>query len=124
MTLEQVLEALRSIRCRCQGELALQAHARDVLMELHPPPGSLVREMSLADGSRLDFGVRIQASLWAIEVKVGGSVLALERQLIRYAMQPEVGGLIAVTTRLLHARLPDQIDGKPVHTVLLPGAFL
>lgn len=122
MTVAEVLEVLRGLQFRGASETQLQRQAMDALFQR--APASVVREMVLASGDRLDLAVQTPDRLWAIEVKVKGPMAALERQLVRYALQPEVEGLIALTTRVLHCRLPSEINGKPVHTVVLAGAFL
>lgn len=55
----------------------------------------------------------------AVEVKVGGSYNALLRQIFRYAAHPDVIGILVVTTRRTHDRLPDLILDKPVATLCL-----
>lgn len=74
-------------------------------------------------GGRLDFTVGLPPAL-AIEVKVGGSLAALTRQLYRYAVTPDLAGFVVVTTRSEHQRLPAVLDGRPVAVCYLGGLYL
>lgn len=63
--------------------------------------------------------------LWAVEVKVAGSVAEVERQLARYARHPEIAGLVLVSTRVRHAEVARYLAGKRVESAILAdGAFL
>ena len=76
------------------------------------------RERDLA-GGRLDFW----ADGVAIEAKVGGSLLALTRQVQRYCLCDEVAGVIVVSRRRAHDGLPTLLAGKPVRFVYSGGAL-
>ena len=58
-----------------------------------------------------------------IEVKIDGPVTALLRQLHRYAQLEQVEALIAVVGRVQLSALPDTLNGKPVHVVIVPRGF-
>lgn len=78
------------------------------------------KEVRLSPRDRIDFMVgRV-----GVEVKVGGSLSALIRQLYRYAEHQEVDSLVLVSSRIRLDRLPDTILGKPVHTCPLLGSLL
>jgi hypothetical protein len=77
------------------------------------------REVALTTHDRIDFlvdGV-------GIEVKIGGGLTPLLRQLARYAAHSEIAALIVVTTKLQLCRLPDSLAGKPLCVVALPRAI-
>lgn len=90
------------------------------------------REFSLSQQDRIDFicltlskekGLTESAAV-GIEVKVDGSLSAIERQLWRYAASPMLSRLILVTTRSRHTRCPAQILDKPISVVhLLNSVF-
>jgi hypothetical protein len=76
-----------------------------------------LREQPLGPLDRPDFligGV-------AVEVKVGGTPDALERQVTRYLTHDTVTAVVVVTNRARHRGLPPEISGKPVLVVFLAG---
>ncbi len=80
-----------------------------------------VREHRLDEKSRLDFwfpDLRV-----AIEVKVGGKLHDLRRQIERYAEHPQVGGILVVSTLAKLTQLPDTLADKPVRACRLAGPF-
>lgn len=79
------------------------------------------REVRLGAGNRIDFLVPPGIG---IEVKIGGSTSALIRQLHRYALRPEILGLVVVASRLRLNPGLDMIGGKPLHIIGLIGSLL
>lgn len=77
------------------------------------------REAPLGPRSRVDFLV----GGIVLEVKVGGGLSDLTRQVVRYAEHATVLGVLVVTTRRAHRDLPDQVLGKPL-AVLCIGDLL
>lgn len=76
------------------------------------------REHRFDKASRVDFLV---GSI-GVEVKTGGGISAVIRQLHRYAEFEAVSELVLVTTRTTLARVPRELNGKRVHVaVLLAG---
>lgn len=75
-----------------------------------------LREHRLPGGGRLDFFV--EPGL-AVELKLGGSLAGLTRQVSRYAGHPGVGAVLVVSMRARHAALPERIAGKPLRVVTL-----
>ena len=71
------------------------------------------REFHLDARDRPDFVVGL-VPVVAIEVKVKGSLAELTRQIHRYAQHPDVSGILVISTRSDHQRLPDSLGGKPV----------
>ena len=91
----------------------------------HAPRLHLYRELVLTKRDRLDFLVGY-SPLWsatpmgtAIEVKVGGSLSDLTRQLARYAESERITGLLVVTTKDRHRQLPPSLSGKPIACLCL-----
>jgi len=84
-----------------------------------------IREAPLTPQDRVDFLVGsfplalLPACGVALEVKVGGSLADLTRQLFRYAESPRVLSLLVVTTRSRHRNLPSTIAGKPLVVLCL-----
>lgn len=111
----EVVAAVRAHRYRFMDEVGLQA----ALAQVFASAGwAYEREVQMSATDRIDF---LLGDL-GVEVKVGGSTGALTRQAHRYVQHDRVGGLLVVTSRLRHARLPPTISGKPVCVVaLLPG---
>jgi hypothetical protein len=91
----------------------------------HAPRLHLYRELVLTKRDRLDFLIG-HSPLWsavpmgtAIEVKVGGSLSDLTRQLARYAESDRITGLLVVTTKDRHRQLPPSLGGKPIAVLCL-----
>jgi hypothetical protein len=86
-----------------------------------------LREVRLSDPrNRIDLLVSVLEpdDHIGIEVKIGGSRAGVIRQLTRYAGEPSITGLILVTTRAKHSRIPTEINGKPVRLCSLIGVGL
>lgn len=83
--------------------------------------GSFVfwRERGVGKVGRPDFLIQGENTRVALEAKVGGTFAQLLEQVQRYALCDDVDGVLAVTTREVHDRLPDLIAGKPLRTVVL-----
>lgn len=112
------------------NEYDLQVAVHAALLDAEIP---IHREHNLSDG-------RSRVDLWSpagypqmkdalehgigIEVKIDSSRADVVRQLTRYALCPEVDGLILVTTRSKHHRIPFTLNGKPVRLASLIGAGL
>lgn len=79
------------------------------------------REHELSPRNIVDFYL-IEHSI-AVEVKMRGSFAEVLRQLHRYAEHNVVHSLVLVTTRVQHRGMPTKMHGKPVHVVMLAGAF-
>jgi hypothetical protein len=77
-----------------------------------------LREVTLSPKDRIDFLV----GAVGIEVKVAGGVGAVIRQLERYAKHERISALVLVTTKSTLARVPLELNGKPLRAaVILPG---
>jgi hypothetical protein len=92
-----------------------------------------VREVRLSDKrSRIDimippaadrvYGVPHDAL--GIEIKIKGSHADTLRQLQRYALCPEIGELVLITTKASHLGMPARLNGKPLTLIpLLEGGL-
>ncbi len=113
---EAIANVLRGASLRFGSEKILQAGIEDALTKAGFP---VRREVILAPKDRIDFlvgGV-------GIEVKIGGTLNDAIRQLHRYAASDKVSELLLVTSRLLLARVPSELDGKPVYAVYVGAPF-
>lgn len=79
-------------------------------------------EVKLTKRDRIDFLVNPEKI--GIEVKVGGSLSEVTRQLWRYVEHPEIEELVLVTTRASHCALPAQLNEKRLYVVYLLRSFL
>lgn len=116
--LERVACAIASRRFRFAHERELQEGVARALSDEAIP---FRREARLGDAGCIDFlcdqGV-------GLEVKIGGPLAAVTRQLHRYANANEVRALVLVTSRLTLDRLPTSMMGKPLRVVHLLGSAL
>lgn len=107
---------LSQFRFNYTSEAELQLGIAQVLSASH---FQFEREVLIQLG-RLDFLVDGEI---AIETKIGGSVVALMRQVARYATDDQIASILVVTDRAKH-NLPESFNGKPVMVLsLLGGAF-
>ena len=58
-----------------------------------------------------------------IEVKTSGAVADIIRQLHRYAQRESVKELVLFSSKNSHRQIPGEINGKPVHIIILPERF-
>jgi hypothetical protein len=117
-TVVMVCAAISQVRLSWNDEADLQGAIAEVL------DGRKVayrREVVLSPRDRVDFWLPDGIGL---EVKIGGSVSALTRQLFRYAELPQVNALVVVVTKYTLGNLPKQILGKPVSVVHVSRAFV
>lgn len=116
--LAAIVSALVGRRYRFASERDLHDGVEQVL---RAGAWSVGREVKCAAG-RLDLLVgRAAPGRIAIEIKIGGALPDLHRQLIRYAALPELDALLVVTSRRAHDALPPTIDRKPVRVLVLGG---
>ena len=112
--IEPVLEAIR--KCGFRGDVEWEMQTA-ILAALTAAGVEFSREYELSKADRPDFF--IEESGTVIECKVKGSMAAATTQLDRYAQHDVVKRLILVTTRMQHARVPEELQGKAVHVVVL-----
>lgn len=81
---------------------------------------SYQREHSLEPGDIIDF--LVEGGI-GIEVKVGGGLSEVTRQLYRYSAHGSIESLILVSSRSSLDNLPSTMRGKPLFVVVINGAF-
>lgn len=108
----EVLAAVRRYRFRFSSEAQLQESIEAALVDAEL---RFVREERLSPRDRIDFLCPEEGV--GIEVKVDGSVAAVEAQLERYAQCDRVEELILVTACARHGRVARVVGGKTVHVV-------
>lgn len=102
-----------STETKCQADI-------ETLLLASLPAGVVSREHRLSPADRPDFLVFDSI---VIEVKVkGAGRAAIERQLLRYAVHPQVTGLVLATGVAMS--LPDRLYGKPLAVVSMGRAWL
>lgn len=114
---EEVIKALSGVRFCGSSEDELQAGLAEIL---DAAGIEHKREVPLTGRDRIDF---LTADGVGIEVKVKGGLQELTRQIHRYAQSERVTAIVVVSTKLQHARLPAELNGKPVASVHV-GGFL
>lgn len=125
MTLDRLVSILRALRGTWRDEYGVQDSIEQALRKVCV---SFTRERTAGD-DRLDFIVEGVTDdelplRIAIEVKTGGGLAELTRQVVRYLHEEDVDALVVVTTRSAHAALATEINGKPVRVAFLRGAAL
>lgn len=112
-----IAAAVRGFRFRYASEDELQ---RGIAKALAGAGFVVEREVRLDGASRIDLLVdRV-----GIEVKVDGNARTVARQCARYLAHEPLDGLILVTNRVRHLRLPAEVNGKPIIVIELAGAGL
>ena len=111
--IEPVLAALR--KCTFRGDVEWEMQTA-IVAALHIAGVEFTREYELSRADRPDFFLNDGT---VIECKVKGSMAAATTQLDRYAQHDVVKRLVLVTTRMQHARVPEELQGKAVHVVVL-----
>jgi hypothetical protein len=107
-------------------QLAILAVVQEDIAATAPGPRvamRIEREYRLTERDRLDFAVLLDTktpNILAIEVKVDGSRVATARQILRYAEDERVGGIILATTSArIAAGFHGRIAGKRVYPLVL-----
>jgi len=77
------------------------------------------REVVLGAHDRIDFLVEGLG----IEVKIGGSLSSLLRQLYQYAKHENIECLLVISSRKSLTRLPEEIRGKPIRVIDVGNPF-
>lgn len=123
MELDTLASLLRRMPARGLPDEAAVQEAIERALTLAGVP--FVRE-AVCVGGRIDFlvGASDGTTGIGVEVKVGGSVAALIRQVSGYAEEPRIASLLVVTTLHRLARMPRSIGGLPVDVVWLGGGML
>jgi hypothetical protein len=116
--LDVLARAIESYRFNIGTELELQDGIERVLSRQYETVP--VRRDVKIGKDRIDFVV---GSI-GIEVKIGGTLSALTRQIHRYIQDETLHGLLVVTTKSGHRQMPEAINGKPVRVLYLMGSLL
>lgn len=121
--LAQLAGILEPLRTTWRTEADLQAAIEERLADPeHGVAGA--REVRLTDASRIDFVVTVDHLPIGVEVKTRGHVIAVARQVQRYARTDQLAGVLLVTTNPRHRALPEVLAGIPVRVaVLTAGAW-
>jgi alkanesulfonate monooxygenase SsuD/methylene tetrahydromethanopterin reductase-like flavin-dependent oxidoreductase (luciferase family) len=115
--IEDIAAAIRSRRFRYVDEDRLQ---RGIAAALIADGFTVEREHRLDRWNRLDMLVDGRIG---VEVKIAGSRAEVRRQIERY-LRHDIEGVVLVTSRSSHVRVPALLRGKPVEVVCLNGAGL
>ena len=111
MTAAEIAKLISQYRFNFMTESDLQ----DGLLELlKTEPIKIAKEEFISRKSRPDFIVEGNI---AIEVKIGGSLGALTRQVQRYAKHDSIREVLVVTSKSRHTNLPATLAGKPVTVI-------
>jgi hypothetical protein len=116
--LERLVSTLSVVQFACNTEAELQ---RGIAQVLSSAGFDAEREVALGShANRIDFRIGGAGGV-GIEVKVGGSLVAVTRQLHRYL--PYLSALVLVTTLHRHHGIPRLMCGKTV-VVINVGRWL
>ena len=110
MDIQDLATLLRSYTYQFTSELELQDAVEQVLTQHEI---GYTREGYLDGLDRIDFLV----GDIGIEIKIDGSLSAVTRQIHRYLQCDQLNGLILLSGRYNHTRVPREMNGKPVLTV-------
>ncbi|ABM97043.1 hypothetical protein [Methylibium petroleiphilum] len=116
--LEQVAVTLSRYRYRFSDEDSLQ---QGIAKALSANGLIFQREKSLSQRDRPDF---LLTGGLAIEIKIGGSLADVLRQVARYAEHERVRGILVVGTPAWLSRVPESLAGKPLFHLRLLGSLL
>lgn len=92
---------------------------REVAAALDAAGLSFREQVQLTPQDRPDFMVGSSA----VELKIDGALVALIRQLHRYAQHQDVASIVVVSSKLRLADLPPTINNKPVAAVWVARGF-
>lgn len=125
LSIDELEEALQRYRFRFSSESDLQDGIARVLEKSRFP---FEREVTLRDmPERAVAGLKDRPDFMvdgiAVEVKIKGGLSALLRQISRYAMHPDVRGVIAVGSPSWLIQVPDSLCEKPTRGVRLMASL-
>src|ERR1035438_6029627 len=92
---KEISQLIEATRFHFNNELDLQDRIEDLLVQEGVP---YTREVVLSRTDRIDF----MSGDIGIEVKIGSSMLVVQRQMWRYAFRHQISSLILVTTCTKH----------------------
>lgn len=112
MTVEEIEKAVKSYKYRFVSEEELQDALEMCFNRAQLP---FVREAILSPRDRVDFLFEDIG----LEVKIGGGLSEVTRQLHRYAQLDSIKSIILVTSKMQLAKLPNSINDKPIRIITL-----
>jgi hypothetical protein len=114
---QKIAVAIAGYRLTFSNELELQ----NLLCDIFERAGiAFQREFQLSPEDRPDFYIKP----FAIEVKVGGSIINHLRQMKRYNSHDCVEGTILIGTKPFAAMIPPLLSGKPIACINVGGLRL
>lgn len=116
--MDAIIQVLENKRFRFTCETDLQDGIEIALKTAGLP---FERESVLSARDRPDFVV---AGIYAIEVKIKGTLPEAVRQLQRYTEHPQIHALLLVGSPYWIRQLPNTIGGKPIFSMRLTGSLL
>lgn len=120
-TMEKVAVYLKRWRFLTREEKVIQER---IEVKLREGGFTFRREVPLGTAGIIDFLIEQPGEpVVGVEVKLREGLSDVTRQLHNYAGTSLVGGLLLVTTRMLHNDMPDTMCGRPVRVVVLPGGL-
>lgn len=119
MTIESLKQTLLGFTYSYTSELDLQNGIESVLRE----SGYVFRREHIAGQDRIDFLVNADDQSIALECKIAGGPSVVLEQLLRYANQSEVDGVLLVTSRHTHRFDCETLNNKPFLTAWIAGKF-
>lgn len=126
----ELADKIRNHTYRFTSESELQTQIASALKGV-----PLEKEFRLSNRDRVDFlasweirpdfitAITITIRI-GIEIKIGGGISDVTRQLHRYAGNDQIDGLILVTSKLQLANLPKTLRGKPLRVIPLLESIL
>lgn len=112
MTTRELADVIRGFRFTFANEDRLQEGIAGALADAGI---DAEREVRIDARRRID----LLADRIGVEVKVDGSSANVARQVARYLESDLLDGLVLVTNRVRHLRVPPVVHGKPVEVVTL-----
>lgn len=100
-------------------ELDLQNAVQDVLKDA----GYCFRREHAIGQDRIDFLVNADGQSIALECKIAGGPSSVLEQLLRYADQPDVDGILLLTSRHTHRFNCNTLNDKPFLIAWIAGNF-
>ena len=115
---DRIRDEVRRHRYRFNKEIELQDGLAVVLTGMGQ---RAEREVRLGPGDIIDF---LTPEGVGIEVKIGGGLADVTRQIHRYASHAAVKAILLITTRAIHSAIPPRINGKSVQVCTVGGGIL
>ena len=113
-------QAMRTLLTRRRLPAATELVLQDAIAAAFTAEGvAFERELVLSPKDRIDF---LCAEGVGVEVKIGGSLSDVTRQLHRYAQSDRIASLVLVSNRMRLLTIPRVLNGKRIDFIHLEGA--